>query len=191
MDLLDCCRGPAPRARKASWQWFAIGPFLKGMADEQAVAARAKGLSLGADLAAAQGWEVHSDPVRLGRLLGNLLVNAVRYTPRGAIALRAGWRQESGQRVLEVSVTDTGPGIPRDEQESIFQAYERGRSGRDSDSSGSGLGLAVVDRLVEELGLRVEVESITGRGSTFIVLVPAALLRLAPDNASAGTGKGA
>ena len=128
---------------------------------------------------AAQGWEVHSEPVRLGRLLGNLLVNAVRYTPRGGIALRAAWRQEPGERLLEVSVTDTGPGIPREEHESIFQPYERGRVGRDSDSGGSGLGLAVVDRLVEELGLRVEVESITGHGSTFVVLVPATLLRRA------------
>jgi signal transduction histidine kinase len=176
-ELLDYCRGPTARTRPASRDWFALGPFLKGLADEQAVAARAKGLALGAELTAAQGWEVHSEPVQLGRLLGNLLVNAVRYTPRGGIALRAAWRQEPGERLLEVSVTDTGPGIPREEQESIFQAYERGRAGRDSDSGGSGLGLAVVDRLVEELGLRVEVESITGRGSTFIILVPASLLR--------------
>jgi signal transduction histidine kinase len=178
-ELLDCCRGSSPRARQASRDWFALGPFLKGLAEEQEVAARAKGLALGTELNAAFGWEVHSEPVQLGRLLGNLLVNAVRYTPRGGIALRAAWRQEPGEQLLEVSVTDTGPGISREEQESIFQAYERGRAGRDSDSGGSGLGLAVVDRLVEELGLRVEVESITGRGSTFIVLVPSSLLRRA------------
>src|SRR5207244_12302968 len=175
------CRGPASPGGPASRDWFALGPVLKGLAEEQAVAARAKGLALGADLGAVEGWEVHSDPVRLGRLLGNLLVNAVRYTPRGGIALRAAWRQEPGERLLEVSVTDTGPGIPREEHESIFQPYERGRVGRDSDSGRSGLGLAVVDRLVEELGLRVEVESITGHGSTFVVLVPATLLRRASE----------
>src|SRR5262249_45308568 len=114
-ELLECCRGPAPRARPPSRDWFALGPFLKSLAEEQAVAARAKRLELGADLAAAQGWEVHSEPVRLGRLLGNLLVNAVRYTPRGGIALRAAWRQESRERLLEISVTDTGPGIPKEE----------------------------------------------------------------------------
>lgn len=177
MELLDCSRGPAPRNRSPKRQWFALAPFLKGLVDEQTAAAQAKGLALTAELDAAGGWEIHSDSVRLGRLLGNLLVNAVRYTPQGGIALQTVWREERGERFLELSVHDTGPGIAKEEQESIFQAYERGKAGRDSDSGGSGLGLAVVDRLVEELGLRVEVESITGRGSTFAVLVPTVLLR--------------
>jgi anti-sigma regulatory factor (Ser/Thr protein kinase) len=176
-ELLDCCRGPAPRSQPATPNWFTLEPFLKGLADEQAVAAQAKGLSLIAELAAARGLEIRSDPVRLGRLLANLLVNAVRYTARGRIALRAGWRDERGERLLEVSVIDTGPGIAEEEQESIFQLGERGKAGQDSDSGGSGLGLAVVDRLGEELGLRVEVDSVWGRGSTFSVLVPEALLR--------------
>jgi anti-sigma regulatory factor (Ser/Thr protein kinase) len=181
MELLDCCRGPAPRPRTPAASWFALAPFLRGLGDEQAAAARAKGLALTMDLAAAHGWEAHSDPVRLGRLLANLLVNAVRYTPRGGIALRTAWGEEQGERRLEVSVSDTGPGIADEEQESIFQPYERGRAGQEGDSSGdsggSGLGLAVVERLVEELGLRVEVDSIWGRGSTFTVLIPLSLLR--------------
>ena len=54
-------------------------------------------------------------------------------------------------------VLDTGTGISQEEQESIFQPFERGRAGKEDDSGGSGLGLAVVDRLVEELGLALEV----------------------------------
>jgi anti-sigma regulatory factor (Ser/Thr protein kinase) len=176
-ELLDCCRGPAPRSQLTNPAWFALEPFLKALADEQGVAAQVKGLTLAAELEAARGLEVRSDPVRLGRLLANLLVNAVRYTAHGRIALRAAWREEQDERQLEVSVIDTGPGIAEDEHDSIFQPYERGKAGYDSDSGGSGLGLAVVDRLGDELGLRVEVDSIWGRGSTFSVLVPQSMLR--------------
>jgi signal transduction histidine kinase len=74
-------------------------------------------------------------------------------------------------------VVDTGAGISREEQESIFQPYERGRAAKESDSGGSGFGLAVVDRLVSELGLSLEVYSEYGRGSAFHLSLPAALLR--------------
>jgi anti-sigma regulatory factor (Ser/Thr protein kinase) len=177
MELLNHCRGPARRGLAAPG-WFTLAPFLKGLADEQAGAAEAKGLVLEVELSAVQGWEVRSDPVRLGRLLANLLANGVRYTARGTIALRAAWRAERGEQLVEILVSDTGPGISEEEQESIFQPYERGTAAQE-DSGGSGLGLAVVDRLVEELGLRLEVDSIWGRGSTFTVLVPSALLRRA------------
>ena len=81
---------------------------------------------------------------------------------------------------MALSVVDTGRGIPPEEQESIFQPFERGKAGKESDSGGSGLGLAVVDRLVEELGLELEVYSEYGRGSAFHLLVPAAILRELP-----------
>ncbi|MCI0461748.1 MAG: HAMP domain-containing histidine kinase [Gemmataceae bacterium] len=178
LELLDCCRGPAPRGQTAAREWFPLGSLLKNLADEQAVAARAKGLELAADLGAAQGWEVHSNPMRLGRVVANLLANAVRYTPRGQIALRTAWREEKSERLLEIHVIDSGPGIGEEEHDSIFNAYERGKAAQ-SDSGGSGLGLAVVDRLVEELGLRVELESFSGHGSTFTLLVPGAMLRQA------------
>src|SRR5262249_53905069 len=145
LELLECCRGPVPRSAAAALRWFPLEPFLHGLADEQAVMARAKGLVLRADLSAARGWAARSDPLRLGRVLANLLGNAVRYTPRGGVVLRAAWRDEIAQRVLAVSVIDTGPGMTEEEQEVIFQPYERGKAGQDPDSGGSGLGLAVVD----------------------------------------------
>ena len=76
-----------------------------------------------------------------------------------------------------VSVVDTGTGISPEEKESIFQPFERGRAGKESDSGGSGVGLAVVDRLVEELGLNLEVYSEYGRGSAFSLVLPEAFLR--------------
>src|SRR5262249_33088656 len=129
------------------------------------------------DFSASQGWEVRTDRQRLMRILSNLLVNAIRYTPLGRVEFTTSWRDEAKGRALAISVVDTGVGISTEEQESIFQPFERGRAAKDSDSGGSGLGLSVVDRLVEELGVVLEVYSEHGRGSAFNLLLPATMLR--------------
>jgi signal transduction histidine kinase len=177
LDLLEHCRGPARKGGKEEAGWFALDSFLTALAREQNVIAQSKGLVLATDFDAVRGWEIRTDRVRLGRALANLLVNAIRYTTLGRVLLAASWRDDPEGRMLVLCVTDTGPGISQEEQESIFQPFERGRAGRESDSGGSGLGLAVVDRLAEELGLDIEVYSEFGRGSTFHLLVPASMLR--------------
>ena len=176
-DLLEWCRGPAQGGRRVENAWFALEPFLTGLTHEQMGEARRKSLQLTADLAATRGWEVHSDQVRFGRLLANLLSNAVHYTSAGRVEFTASWRAEGAGRALVLSVLDTGSGISREEQESIFHPFERGRAAKEGDSGGSGVGLAVVDRLVEELKLALEVYSEYGRGSAFHLVVPEALLR--------------
>jgi signal transduction histidine kinase len=176
-DILDWARGPAQGGRRVEMAWFALEPFLVALAEEQAAAARQKGLALVQDLRAVRGWEVQSDRVRLSRLLANLLTNAVRYTPTGRVEFVASWRQEGGGRRLCLGVHDTGAGIPPEEQESIFQPFARGRAARGDSTGGSGLGLAVVDRLVGELHLALEVSSDVGAGSTFDLLLPESILR--------------
>jgi signal transduction histidine kinase len=132
------------------------------------------------------------DRLRLGRLLSNLLANAVRYTNSGRVEFKAAWQMEpptpidpallplaaavAPARQLVLSVVDTGIGISVEEQESIFQPFERGRAGKEGDSGGSGLGLTIVDRLVDELGLTLEVYSEYGRGSAFHLALPEELL---------------
>ena len=180
MDLLEWCRGPASRGRRADKGWFALTPFLLGLAQEQIPAAKKKGLVLAAELSTVRGWEISADRVRLGRLLSNLLVNAVRYTPRGRVEFVANWRQGQEGRLLSLGVVDTGTGMTVEEQESIFEPFIQGRAGKDSDSGGSGLGLAVVERLVSELGLELDVYSEYGRGSAFHLLIPEKMLRQAP-----------
>jgi signal transduction histidine kinase len=179
MDLLEWCRGPVQGGRRSRTDWFALEPFLQDLAAEQDMAARQKALALVSRLEAARGWEMCCDRVRLGRLLANLLANAVRYTTAGRVEFSAAWQEEDGKRVLALGIVDSGTGISAEEQESIFQPFARGRAGKDSDHSGSGLGLAVVDRLVEELGLALEVYSEYGHGSAFHLLLPEATLRRA------------
>jgi signal transduction histidine kinase len=179
LDLLEWCRGPTQTGRRAERKWFALGPFLASLAAEQLGTAQHKGIALHTELAEAQRLEVQSDAVRLGRLLANLLSNAVRYTAAGQVRFTAGWRWDirGKKEALALAVADTGTGLSAEDQESIFQPFERGKAGREGDSGGSGLGLAVVDRLVKDLGLTLEVFSEYGQGSTFELLLPLSILR--------------
>lgn len=179
-DVLEWCRGPAQGGRRLELIWLPLAPFLTALAQEQAVPARQKGLILVPAFDAVRGWDVLTDRVRLSRLLVNVLNNAVRYTMAGRIEFSATWRVNAnlpGERQLALRVADTGTGISPEEQESIFQPFERGKAGRSDSSGGSGLGLAVVDRLVEELHLGLEVTSEHGAGSVFDLLIPETMLR--------------
>jgi signal transduction histidine kinase len=179
LDLLEWTRGPTGGGRRVEREWFALLPFLHALAGEHALAAQSKGIGWRIDLRISAGLEVHADRTRLGRLLANLLSNAIRYTARGEVVLRVGWRGDpsGASPLLVMTVEDTGSGISPEDQESIFQPFERGRAAKDSDPNGSGMGLAVVDRLVEELGLTMEVFSQYGQGSKFEVLLPVDSIR--------------
>ncbi len=112
---------------------------------------------------------VFVDPERLTQVVGNLLVNAIRYAPDGPILVRVdrrdGW--------LHVEVTDHGPGIPVGDQDRIWEKLYRGSLTRNDEQRGSGLGLAVVKHLVELHGGRVALSSVPGSGATFRIAVPA------------------
>jgi signal transduction histidine kinase len=182
LDLLEWTRAPTRGGRKVERIWFALEPILTSLANEHTLRAQEKGIGWRIDVRATQGVEICCDRVRMERLLSNLLSNAIRYTARGEVSLQASWRGEPGgsNSLLVLSVEDTGSGISPEDQESIFQPFERGRSAKDSGSDGSGMGLAVVDRLVEELGLTMEVFSEYGRGSRFEILLPSESVRRLP-----------
>ncbi len=189
-ELLEWCKAPLQAGQRAVRDWLPLEPLLRGLVAEHEAAARKKGIGLSAQLASAAGVEVFSNKLRLGRLVGNLLANAVRYTTAGHVQLSCLWRAKSadGLPLLVIAVEDTGAGLSQEEQESIFQPYQRGKAGlSDSDSGGSGIGLATVDRLVAELGLTLEVSSQSGEGSRFELLVPRDLLRQGEKGADAAT----
>ncbi|HKU85612.1 MAG TPA: ATP-binding protein [Casimicrobiaceae bacterium] len=112
---------------------------------------------------------IKSDPVLIERILRNLIANALRYTARGGVVI--GCRRRGAGYALEV--WDSGPGIPATQRTRIFEEfYQIGNPGRDR-TRGLGLGLAIVRRLAELLGHRIEVQSREGRGSVFRIVVPA------------------
>lgn len=110
---------------------------------------------------------VRADPARLAQVLRNLLDNALKYTPPGG-AVRLSCRRRGGVGVLDV--TDTGIGIPAEELPRIFDEFYRVR--RVPANEGAGLGLAIVRRLVQSMGGRIDVTSQAGAGSRFTVELP-------------------
>ncbi len=129
----------------------------------------------------ASGLWVHSDPQLLGRMLSNLIDNAVKYTRQGGVMVTARARGE----VAWIDVIDTGCGIAPDQIERIFEEfYQVGNPARDR-SKGLGIGLAIVRRLARLLQHPVEVRSRLGRGSRLRVIVP--LAKEPPEQLSRGS----
>jgi len=110
---------------------------------------------------------VHSDRVLLLRILRNLVSNALRYTPSGAVMVLA--RRRGGR--VRIEVRDSGPGIPEAARRCVFEAFRQLPGSR---NGGLGLGLSIVDGLARLLGHEIELHSQPGRGSLFAVWLEAA-----------------
>ena len=113
--------------------------------------------------------EVEADSEALGQALLNLVNNAIKYSRENkslALAVRG-----AGERVL-ISVTDRGIGVPKAEQRKIFEKFYRGEASLVHETKGSGLGLSLVEHIMEAHGGSVEVESTPGKGSTFTLVLP-------------------
>lgn len=144
---------------------FRIAPLFTRLITEYQAQATSKNLRLSSDYPDAT---VRSDPALLELILRNLLSNAIRYTARGEVVLRA----SSTDAGLRIEVVDTGIGIPADKHKEIFREFvQLGNPERDR-SKGLGLGLAIVNRVAALLQHPVDVRSKPGEGSCFSILVP-------------------
>jgi signal transduction histidine kinase len=113
------------------------------------------------------GIAVRADPVRVSQVLGNLLGNALKFTPEGgAVTLRA----VRAENRVDFEVVDTGPGIPSSDLPHLFDSFWQARA---NDRRGVGLGLAIAKGLVEAHGGTIAVTSVVGAGSTFVFSLPA------------------
>lgn len=114
---------------------------------------------------------VAGDAVRLRQVFANLVHNALRHTPRGGtVRLAVETRDDAWARV---TVTDTGEGIAAEHLPHIFDRFYRTDRARSRESGGTGLGLAICKHFVEAHGGSIEVTSEPGRGSTFVIVLPA------------------
>lgn len=143
------------------------GALLASLAEEFSAEAEARGLTL--IIKPTSKW-VMSDRDLLRSVLQNLMLNALRYTAKGGVVVVARFAKADAVRI---EVRDSGVGISPDKVETAFGAYNRLPEGR-SMSDGAGLGLSIVARIAQVLGLAVTVRSTPFRGSVFSVTVPRA-----------------
>ena len=111
---------------------------------------------------------VYADENRLQQILYNLVGNAIKFTEWGHINVRATEINDQ----IEVSIVDTGTGIPKNEQEAIFQEFQQADGSISREFIGTGLGLSISKRLVELHGGKMWLESKVGKGSTFFFTLP-------------------
>jgi two-component system phosphate regulon sensor histidine kinase PhoR len=167
-DLMDLAQieSGAVELRK---EVLSLSTLLQEVARDLASAAAARSTRIVVD---ANGQiPVEADRRRLVQIIRNLLDNAIKFS-RGGGTVRLYGGREGGE--VFFAIVDEGPGIPRAEQEKIFQRFYQIDRSRSKAVPGTGLGLAIVKHLVQLHGGRIEVESEVGSGSTFRVHLPAA-----------------
>lgn len=112
------------------------------------------------------------DPTRLRQILVNLLSNAIKFTDSGSISIDVYQRSAAGDQIeIEISVEDTGVGIPKDKHELIFESFNQADTSTTRKFGGTGLGLTICRKLVAAMGGKIWVESEEGKGSKFIFTI--------------------
>ncbi len=142
-----------------------VGAIVHEVAREQAVVLATRPISL--DLEVEGPVVVWADARRVRQIVQNLVGNAIKFTQRGGVVVRA-WQEHA---TVCVSVKDTGPGIGQKEQHLIFEEYKQTPEEK-TKKRGSGLGLAIARRLVLLHGGTISLDSVVGKGSTFTVRLP-------------------
>ncbi|MCP5426188.1 MAG: response regulator [Gammaproteobacteria bacterium] len=135
-------------------------------------AAEAKGLTLSCEAEETIPPALVLDEVRLRQILVNLIGNAIKFTDTGYVTVQAQGNALADRCQLSVAVIDSGPGIPVEQQEEIFELFTQGRDQNPAHYGGTGLGLGICRRLAKLMAGEVHLQSTPGQGSTFTLMLP-------------------
>ena len=171
-DLLEMARTETGELT-LEWKPADVREVAREMGEEYRSGAAAKGLSMEIRLPDTLPV-IESDPDRIRQILGNLLSNAVKYTHEGGVTVGVELREDGGApasgRWIATWVSDTGPGIPAEQQSLLFKEFSR--LDESGEKHGAGIGLAISQRIAHALGGEITLESEVGRGSTFTLWLP-------------------
>jgi two-component system, NtrC family, sensor histidine kinase KinB len=165
-DLLDVARGSSRMIaiRNVEIDLCQLVRSVSGTFRLQADQQRVR-LSAGVNESTAK---IHGDPVKLSWAVSNLISNALRYTPEGGVVTIS---SEEDTNAVRLKVSDTGPGIPREFREHLFERFAQ-LSVNGSEPGSAGLGLAIVKEIIEGHGGRIFIDSTPGAGTCFTVELP-------------------
>lgn len=125
---------------------------------------------------------LYGDELRIKQIIINILTNAVKYTEKGSVTFTVDCVQAEGEGMtgLRVKVEDTGIGMRKEDMSRLFTAFERLEEKRNRNIEGTGLGMSIVVRLLEQMNSRLDVDSVYGQGSTFSFVLPQKVIDSTP-----------
>ena len=171
-DILDFSKIEAGAMSVESIEFDVIEVIARELAAFAPVA-KAKGLPLFAEIDASGAQRMRGDPTRLAQVVGNLLGNAIKFTSGGHVVARVSvGMQARGAAEFAICIEDTGIGIDAAQQARLFKPFSQVDASITRRYGGTGLGLALCDRLVAAMGGSITVDSTPGVGSRFIVRLP-------------------
>ena len=158
---------------------FDMGELLGTIRELIAPQAAAKGITFTQHSDLSRTW-FSADRMRISQVLINLLGNAVKFTPQGGevtLTVEEAGAPSGQEALVRFTVRDTGVGIPKEEQDRVFRAFEQASGANPAKQQGTGLGLSISSRLVQLMGSSIRLESAPGEGSAFSFAVPLTLGR--------------
>lgn len=143
--------------------------ILKDVQKKLSVLAQKKELALSSDLDPELPDQLHGDPKRINQMITNLASNSIKFTKEGEVSIRF-YIHSVDKWAMEV--IDTGPGIPEDAQQDIFEPFRQADGSISRKYGGTGLGLSIVKHLTNMMNGKIVVKSKVGEGSTFTIILP-------------------
>ena len=151
---------------------FCVRSLAEDIVDEFKNKCSDKGVRLYAVLSFDDNTYVNGDAARISQVITNLLSNAVKFTAKGYISIQVTLKQQGDIPILLASVEDTGVGMSDDILSRIFRPFQNDTDSASEELNGNGLGLSIVNQLVEKMGGELEVRSNVGKGTCFDVAIP-------------------
>lgn len=171
-DILDLSKIEARKLRLRP-EPFSLGSLLEQIRGAFGPAASAKKLDLKIDASSeAMSWKLFTDRQRLEQILRNFLSNAIKFTEKGHVTIEAATKTPDR---VQLTVADSGVGIPADKQNLIFEAFEQADGSVSRKYGGTGLGLTISKELAHLLGGSISLQSIESQGSRFTLEIPSIL----------------
>lgn len=169
LEAIHVSSGEVPKVRKK----FLLKKIIQHVIDLNKAKAAAKHLNLSMNFDTAIPLYLIGDPVRIHRILLELVANSLNFTDTGYVRLSAELaKKENREVVIKLIVEDSGMGIPKDKQQEIFLQFKRLTPSYKGIYKGAGLGLAVIKQFIDELEGEIYVESSIAKGTKFTCIVP-------------------
>ena len=182
-EVLDTAKSESKNDGKL--KSFELRPQIEKITELLAPRAHAKGIEISAYVSPRVPTAIISDELRLRQVIYNLAGNAIKFTEKGGVALEVDW--QNGK--LEFRISDTGIGMSADESARVFKEFSQANDATQQRYGGTGLGLTISKKIIEDLGGHIELHSEKGKGTTFVASLPAAQTTEAHANPNILSGR--